>query len=222
MPLILLHLLFIISSLTYNSNKIHRLNYYAMVSSIYFKEKSKSPKFSLTQIKINRCNKYLLQNIRPCKQTQYNKIRNFNLKNKSIDKYIHILKNSGCISSINKYTILYAKYKQTIFNINIYPIIDQINIQEYKKLKICPKFLKSLFKYQLGLPKNHLLINSILHKIHIWYLLRGYIWSSINIKVISQMNKLHFIINEGIIYSVHIECKTKQIKKNKTFINYMI
>nr|YP_010197980.1 hypothetical protein LK227_pgp122 [Gracilaria multipartita]UAD86396.1 hypothetical protein [Gracilaria multipartita] len=223
MPLILLHLLFmIIYSLRYNSKKIRYLNYYAMVSSIYFKEKSKSPESSRIQIKINRCNKYLLQKIRPCKQTKYNKIRNLNLNKKNLEKYIHILKNSGCIKAINKYTILYAKYKQTIFDVNIYPIINQINIKEYKKLKICPKFLKNLFKYQLGLPKNHLLINYILHKIHTWYLLRGYRWSSINIEVISQVNKLHFIINEGTIHSVHIECKTKQIKKNLNELNNLI
>nr|YP_010197774.1 hypothetical protein LK367_pgp125 [Gracilaria isabellana]UAD86190.1 hypothetical protein [Gracilaria isabellana] len=220
MPLILLHLLFIITySLPYNSKEIRYLDYYAMVSSVYFKKKSKSPDLSRTQIKISRCNNYLLQKIRPCKQTQYNKIRNSNFKNKNLEKYVHILKNSGCIRAINKYTILYAKYKQTIFNINIYPIINQINIKEYKKLKICPKFLKSLFKYQLGLPKNHLQINYILHKIHTWYLLRGYRWSSINIKVIPQVNRLHFMINEGIIHSVHIQCKTKQTKKNKTLIN---
>nr|YP_010195931.1 hypothetical protein LK221_pgp124 [Gracilaria bursa-pastoris]UAD83328.1 hypothetical protein [Gracilaria bursa-pastoris] len=223
MPLILLHLLFmIIYSLHYNSKKIRYLDYYAMVSSIYFKEKSKSPELSHIQIKINRCNKYLLQKIRPCKQARYNKIRNFNLNNKNLEKYIHILKNSGCIRAINKHTILYAKYKQTIFDVNIYPIIDQINIKEYKKLKICPKFLKTVFKQQLGLPKNHLLINYILHKIHTWYLLRGYRWSSINVEVISQMNKLNFIINEGIIHSVHIECKTKQIKKNLNELNNLI
>nr|YP_010198183.1 hypothetical protein LK226_pgp123 [Gracilaria ornata]UAD86599.1 hypothetical protein [Gracilaria ornata] len=220
MPLILLNLLFIIIySLPYSSKKMRYLDYYAMVSSIYFKEKSKSPKLSRTQIKINQCNKYLLQKIRPCQQTKYNKIKNSNLNKKNPEKYIHILKNSGYIRAINKYTILYAKYKQTILDINIYPIIDQINIKEYKKLKICPKFLKTLFKHQLGLPKNHLLINYILHKIHIWYLLRGYRWSSINIKAISQVNKLHFIINEGIINSVYIQCKTRQIKKNKTLIN---
>nr|YP_009732410.1 hypothetical protein [Gracilaria textorii]QHS70917.1 hypothetical protein [Gracilaria textorii] len=219
MPLILLHLLFIIIySLPYNSKKIRYLDYYAMVSSIYFKEKSKSHELSRIQIKINGCNKYLLQKIATCKQTQYNKIRNFRLNPQNSEKYIHILKNSGCIRAINKYTILYAKYKQTIFDVNIYPIINQINIKEYKKLKICPKFLKTLFKYQLGLPKNHLLIKYILHKIHIWYFLRGYRWSSINIKVISQVNKLNFLINEGIIHSVNIECKTRQIKKNKTLI----
>nr|YP_009732147.1 hypothetical protein [Gracilaria spinulosa]QHS70715.1 hypothetical protein [Gracilaria spinulosa] len=220
MPLILLHLLFIIiSSLLYNSKKIRYLDYYAMVSSIYFKEKPKSQELSRIQIKINRCNKYLLQKIGSCKQNQFNKIRNFKLNSKNLEKYIHILKNSGCIRSINKYTILYTKYKQTIFSVNIYPIIDQINIKEYKKLKICPKLLKTLFKYQLGLPKNYLLINYILQKIHIWYLLQGYRWSSINIKLISQVNKLHFVINEGIIHSVHIKCKTKQIKKNKILIN---
>nr|YP_010198387.1 hypothetical protein LK148_pgp123 [Gracilaria pachydermatica]UAD86803.1 hypothetical protein [Gracilaria pachydermatica] len=220
MSLILLHLLFIITySLPYNSKETRCLDNYAMVSSVYFKEKSKFPILSRTQIKINRCNNYLLQKMRPYKQNQHNKIRNFTFKKKSLEKYVHILKNSGCIRAINKYTILHAKYKQTIFNINIYPIINQINIKEYKKLKICPKFLKHLFKHQLGLPKNHLQINYTLHKIHTWYLLRGYRWSSINIKVISQVNMLHFVINEGAIYSVHIECKTKQIKKNKTLIN---
>nr|YP_010197570.1 hypothetical protein LK244_pgp123 [Gracilaria flabelliformis subsp. simplex]UAD85986.1 hypothetical protein [Gracilaria flabelliformis subsp. simplex] len=225
MPLILLNLLFIIIySLPYNSKKMRCLDYYAMVSSIYFKEKSKSPELSHIQIKINRCNKYLLQKIRPCKQTKCNKIRNFyfNINKKNLEKNIYILKNSGYIRAINKYTILYTKYKQTIFDINIYPIIDQINIKEYKKLKICPKFLKTLFKHQLGLPKNHLLINYILHKIHIWYLLRGYRWSSINIKAISQVNKLYFIINEGIIHSVYLQCKTRQIKKNKTLVNLII
>nr|YP_009510625.1 hypothetical protein [Gracilaria ferox]AXI96298.1 hypothetical protein [Gracilaria ferox]UAD85782.1 hypothetical protein [Gracilaria ferox] len=220
MPLILVHLLFmIIYSLLYSSKKTNYLDYYAMVSSTYFKEKSKSPKLNRIQIKINLCNNYLLQRIRPCKQAPYNKIRNFNLNKKYLEKYINILKNSGCIRAINKYTVLYLKYKQTIFDVNIYPIINQISIKEYKKLKICPKFLKALFTYQLGLPKNHLLINYMLHKIHTWYLLRGYIWSSINIKVIFPVNKLYFIINEGIIHSVVIECKTKQIKKNKTLIN---
>nr|YP_010197367.1 hypothetical protein LK222_pgp122 [Gracilaria domingensis]UAD85374.1 hypothetical protein [Gracilaria domingensis] len=213
---ILLYLVFIIAySLPYNFKKIHYSNDYAMVSNIYFKEKSQSLELSRTRIKINRCNKYLLQHITPYKQTQYNRIRNFKLNSQSLAKYIHILKNSGSIRVINKYTILYAKYKHTIFDINIYPIINQINIKEYKKLKICPKFLKSLFKYQLGLPRNHLLINYIIHKIYTWYLLRGYKWSSINMKVIPQVNKLDFTINEGIIYSIHIECKTRQIKKKQ-------
>nr|YP_010195522.1 hypothetical protein LK149_pgp122 [Gracilaria baiana]UAD82919.1 hypothetical protein [Gracilaria baiana] len=213
---ILLYLVFIIAySLPYNLKKIHCSNDYAMVSNIYFKEKSQSLELNRTQIKINRCNKYLLQHITAYKQTQYNRIKNFKLNNKSLEKYIHILKNSGSIRVINKYTILYAKYKHTIFDINIYPIINQINIKEYKKLKICPKFLKSLFKYQLGLPRNYLLINYIIHRIYTWYLLRGYKWSSINMQVIPQVNKLDFIINEGTIYSVHIECKTKQIKKKQ-------
>uniref|UniRef100_A0AAU7YPL8 POTRA domain-containing protein n=1 Tax=Gracilaria hainanensis TaxID=2871843 RepID=A0AAU7YPL8_9FLOR len=212
MPLIFLHLLFIITSLlSYTSKNICCLNYYAMVSSIYLKEKSKSTELSYLKIKINRCNEYALQ-----------KIGNFNFKTKSLEKKIYILKTSGCISTINKYTILYAKYKQTIFNIDIYPIINQINIQKYKKLKIGPKFLQKLFKYQLGLPKNQLLLDSILHKIHDWYLLRGYKWSSINVKFISEVNKLNFIINEGRINSVHIKCKTNQIKKNVNLMNHMI
>nr|YP_009019669.1 hypothetical protein [Gracilaria salicornia]AHH24637.1 hypothetical protein [Gracilaria salicornia]UAD87590.1 hypothetical protein [Gracilaria salicornia] len=212
MPLIILHLLFIIASLlSYNSKQMRGLNYYATVSNIHFERKLKPTKPNYIQIKINRCNKYALQ-----------RIRSFNVKATSLEKYINILNASGYINNINKYTILYTKYKKTIFNINIYPIINQINIQKYKKLKICPKFLKKLLKYQLGLPKNTLLINSIIYKIHNWYLLHGYKWSSINIKITSEVNTMNFIINEGRIYSVHIECKTKPIKKNINLIDYMI
>nr|YP_010199173.1 hypothetical protein LK225_pgp123 [Crassiphycus usneoides]UAD88622.1 hypothetical protein [Crassiphycus usneoides] len=222
MPFILSRLLFIIFSfLHYNSKKIHYINYYAMVSNIYFKQTLKSTEFNRTQVKINRCNKHLLQKIMNCKQNKnkYIKIRNFHFNNISLKQYIHILKNSGCINSINKYTILYIKYKQDIFNVDIYPVINQINITKYKKLKICTKFLQKIFIHQLGLPKNYLLINSILHKIHSWYLSRGYKWSNINIKNTSQINKINLTINEGKIHSVHIECKSKQIKKNTLLMN---
>nr|YP_010198593.1 hypothetical protein LK037_pgp096 [Gracilaria pacifica]UAD87009.1 hypothetical protein [Gracilaria pacifica] len=223
MPLILLHLLVIINSLlSYNLKKIRCLNYYAMVSNnIYFQKTLHSIEFNRIQIKITPCNNYLLHKIRHCKYNKYNK-KNCHFKDKSLEKYINVLKNSGCISSINKYTILYTKYKQTIFNVAIYPIINQITIREYKKLKIYPKFLHKLFKYQLGLPKNQLLLDYILHKINAWYLSHGYQWSNIKIKNISQANQLDLIINEGKIYSVRIECKNQQIKKNTNFMNCMI
>nr|YP_009510420.1 hypothetical protein [Gracilaria caudata]AXI96093.1 hypothetical protein [Gracilaria caudata] len=223
MPFIFFHLLVLISSLLpYNSKKTHYLNYYAMVSNVYFNKTLKSNEFNHTQVKVNRCNKHLLRKIMDCKQNQYAKIknfRNFHFNNIHLKKYIHILKNSGCISSINKYTILYTKYKQDIFNVNIYPVINQINIAKHKKLKICSKLLRKIFLYQLGMPKNFLLIDSILDKIHLWYLSRGYKWSSINIKNTSQMNKINLTINEGKIHSVYIECKTEQIKKNTPLMN---
>nr|YP_009510829.1 hypothetical protein [Gracilaria gracilis]AXI96502.1 hypothetical protein [Gracilaria gracilis] len=223
MPLILIHLLVIINSLlSYNPKAIRYIKYYAMVSNnIHLQKTLNSTEFNHIQIRINPCNKYLLHNIKHCKQNPYNK-KNFHFQDKSLEKYINVLKNCGCISSVNKYTTLYTKYKQTILNIAIYPIINQITIREYKKLKICPNFLHKLFKYQLGLPKNQLLLDYIFHQINTWYSLHGYQWSRIKIKNTSQANLLDLIINEGKIYSVRIECKNQQIKKNTNFINCII
>nr|YP_010196754.1 hypothetical protein LKZ11_pgp125 [Gracilaria cliftonii]UAD84558.1 hypothetical protein [Gracilaria cliftonii] len=223
MLFIFFHLFFIVSSLLpYNSKKMNSLNYYAMVSTVYFQKASKSTKFNRIQININRCNRQLLQKIINGNQTQYVKIKSFNFDNLSLTKFIYILQNSGFINSINKYTILYTKYKQDIFNIDIYPVINQINITEYKKLRISAKFLQKLLRYQLGKPKNYLLIDSILHKVYSWYLLHGYKWISINIKSTSYINKINLTINEGEIHSVYIECKNKQVKKKTYFINSII
>nr|YP_063661.1 hypothetical plastid protein [Gracilaria tenuistipitata var. liui]AAT79736.1 hypothetical plastid protein [Gracilaria tenuistipitata var. liui] len=220
MPFFLFHLILTITSLfSHNCKKTHSVNYYAMVSNLYFKKILKANKFSSTHVKINKCNRYLLYKMQSFKENSYNKPENFNLKKTDLYKYICILQNSGCISSITRYTIFYPKYKQSIFNINIYPVINKINILKYKKLKICSKFLEKLFKKQLGLPKNYLLIDSIINKIHAWYVLQGYHWSSINIYNKHKANEMHIVINEGKIYRIYLKCKTKQLKKNMKSIN---
>nr|YP_009244476.1 hypothetical protein Gchil_057 [Agarophyton chilense]AMK96718.1 hypothetical protein Gchil_057 [Agarophyton chilense] len=220
MPFILFHLILIITSLrSHNCKKIHSSNCYAMVSNLYFKKTSKSTKFNSTHIRINKCNKYLLHKIQSSKENLYKKPENFNFNNIGLYKYIRMLQHSGCISSITKYTVFYTKYKQSIFNINIYPVINKINILQYKKLNIYPEFLEKLLKKQLGLPKNYLFIESIIHKIHAWYLLHGYHWSSININNKSKANEINIIIDEGKIYRIYLQCKTKQLKKNINSIN---
>nr|YP_009497940.1 orf220 [Gracilaria changii]ART65204.1 orf220 [Gracilaria changii] len=223
MLLIFFHLLPIITFLlTCTSKKMHYFNYYAMVSNTYFQKTSQSNEINTIQININRCNKKLLKKIINYTQVQYIKIKNSNFNNLFLKRHIYMLENSGFINSINKYTVFYTKYKQDIFNLTIYPVINQINVTEYKRLKICTNFLEKLLSEQLGMPKNPLLIDSIIHKIHSWYLLKGYKWSNVNINDKSQINNIALTINEGKIHAVYIKFKSKQIKKKISFMNLII
>nr|YP_009509261.1 hypothetical protein [Gracilaria vermiculophylla]AXI96911.1 hypothetical protein [Gracilaria vermiculophylla] len=223
MQFILVHLFLIILSFLFCADrKIHYTTWYAMVSHIYCKHTLESTKSVSKQIKIHKCNKYLLYKIQHSKQTLHHKTRHINFNNASLEGEIYILQKAGCIRSINKYIVLYSKYKQEIFNINIYPVINRINIREYRKLKISIKFLKRLFINQLGLPKNYLLIDSIIHRIYNWYISHGYYWSRVNINRQPYTHKVSIKIDEGKIYRIQIKCKTKNIKKNMKFINCTI
>nr|UAD84151.1 hypothetical protein [Gracilaria changii] len=223
MLLICFHLLSIISFLlTCTSKRMHYLNYYAMVSNSYFQKISQSSEINPIQININRCNKKLLKKIMNYTQIQCIRIQNSNFNNFFLKRYIYMLQNSGFINSINKYTIFYTKYKQDIFDLTIYPVISQISITEYKHLKICANFLQKLLSQQLGMPKNPLLIDSIIHKIQAWYLSQGYKWANISINEQSETNNISLTINEGKIHSVYIKFKSKQIKKKIPFTNSII
>nr|YP_009237740.1 hypothetical protein [Gracilariopsis lemaneiformis]AJO68548.1 hypothetical protein [Gracilariopsis lemaneiformis]AML79821.1 hypothetical protein [Gracilariopsis lemaneiformis] len=200
-------------------DKIPEKYNYLIVPNTCFQQRLNFDKKNNVRIKIYKCNKYLLKKIENYKFNIWKFIKNHNLKNKYLYKYIYILQQFGFINSIHRHMILCTQYKQTIFNIKVNPILKKVNIIHHKQLKIYSKLLSILFKQQLGLPKNYLHIQRSINIIYNWYLYKGYQWTNINIINTPESHEISILIDEGKIYEVNLVCKTYGIKKNIILIN---
>nr|YP_010986206.1 hypothetical protein NDC12_pgp012 [Polyopes affinis]WOL37124.1 hypothetical protein [Polyopes affinis] len=127
------------------------------------------------------------------------------------------LRSSGYISCIKIFNFNTPEYKYVTVNLTVNPIVQKITILNYKKLKIPKRFLRYVFKEQLGMPKNYNLINNSLRSIYIWYKSRGFAW--VNIQLVEQdslnLNTISLKIMEGTVKDVKLICPINKIYNPK-------
>ena len=120
---------------------------------------------------------------------------------------VNKLKKSGFFSYV-KVSFLRIKSKNNfVVSVHTKPILKTVKLLNLNNLKIPRNYLLTLFKSQIGYPKNLQTVSSIIKKIQLWYLIRGYKW--VNICLLNENknpSELKIRIYEGKLRKLSILC----------------
>lgn len=135
---------------------------------------------------------------------------------------IRKFRDSGFFSYIKISFVSIKSKNSCIVHLSINPLLKKIKIIDLYALRIPKNYLFSLFKKQIGYPKNLKQIYSIVKKIQLWYSIRGYKWIYISVldKDIDS-NELTIKISEAKLQEIHILClenNSRDEADNKNFI----
>nr|WCH56105.1 hypothetical protein [Calliblepharis sp.] len=193
--------------LVYNNNtKGNIRNHKKLAFNTYLLDFVKINK-SIINIQITEYNQNFFSKILP--KYKYKTLKNIYKIN--IVKILECLRNIGILKKIDYFTINIHNFKYWIINIYINPIIKRIEIDKYKYLKIPTKFLIDILKYQLGFPVNYHEINNSIHKIHSWYINKGFAYIYIKLRHKKNSQILYLQIFEGQIINNCFICKSKNV-----------